>query len=96
MLLILIKNQTNTQECVVFNNDCVRKLAHDLKLLGQAAIQIVYSKDGSQVVKAEHFPVETLRAEKADENGEIAVYYYCPDWTKANQTRNTNVFHLLV
>ncbi len=67
----------------LFNNDCVRKLAHDLKLLGQAAIQIVYSKDRSQIVKAEHFPVETLRAEKADENGEIAAYYYCPDWTKA-------------
>ena len=67
----------------LFNNDCVRKLAHDLKLLGQASIQIVYSKDRSQIVKAEHFPVETLRAEKANENGEIAAYYYCPDWTKA-------------
>ena len=67
----------------LFNNDCIRKLAHDLKLLGQCAMQVIYSKDRSQIVQVEHFPIETLRAEKTDEAGDIAAYYYCPDWSKA-------------
>ena len=67
----------------LFNNDCVRKLAHDLKLLGQCSMQIIYSKDRSQIVQVEHFPVETLRAEKNNGDGEVEAYYYCPDWKKA-------------
>ncbi len=70
----------------LFNNDCVRKLAHDLKLLGQCSLQVIYSKDRSQIVQVEHFPVETLRAEKCNEDGDIESYYYAPDWTKVKPT----------
>ena len=28
----------------------------------------------------EHFPIETLRAEKANEDGDIEGYYYWNDW----------------
>ena len=48
----------------LFNNDCVRKLAYDLKLLGQCAIQVIYSKDRKKIAQVEHFPVETLRVRK--------------------------------
>ena len=66
----------------LFNNDCVRKLCYDLKLMGGCAIQIIYSKDRSKVAQVEHFPIETLRAEKANDKGDIDAYYYFKDWSK--------------
>ena len=66
----------------MFNKDTVRKLCYDLKLMGQCAMQIIYSKDRKSIAKVEHFPIETLRAEKANEKGEVEAYYYCKDWSK--------------
>lgn len=64
----------------IFNDSCLRKITFDLKLLGEASFQVLY-KDG-QVAKAEHFPRQTLRAEKCNEDGEIEAYYYHNDWSK--------------
>lgn len=62
----------------------LRKLTLDLKMLGEAALQITYK--GSKIDKIQHFPRETLRAEKCDENGDILNYYYASDWSKVNRT----------
>jgi len=70
------------QMVALFNDDCVRKVAYDLKLMGQCALQVIYSKDRSKIVKLEHMPVETLRAEKCNDKGEIEAYFYFNDWTK--------------
>ena len=70
----------------LFKKDVVRKLCYDLKLMGNCAIQIIYSKDRSRIVQIEHLPVETLRAEKCNEDGDIPAYYYFKDW--ANITRS--------
>ena len=59
----------------------VRKLSYDLKLMGQCAVQIIYSKDRKSIAQLEHFPIETLRAEKANDKGEVEAYYYFKDWT---------------
>lgn len=64
----------------MFGKNVVRKLCYDLKLMGQCASQIIYSKDRKKIVKVEHFPIETLRAEKANEKGDIPAYYYFKDW----------------
>lgn len=64
----------------IFSNDDVRKTVLDLKLLGEGSMQVIY-KNG-KVYKAEHFPRQTLRAEKCNEDGEIEAYYYHYDWTK--------------
>ena len=64
----------------IFGKNVVRKLCYDLKLMGQCAAQIIYSKDRKKIVKVEHFPIETLRAEKANEKGDIPAYYYFKDW----------------
>ena len=64
----------------MFKKDVVRKLCYDLKLMGQCAVQVVYSKDRSKISLLEHLPIETLRAEKANEEGEIPAYYYFKDW----------------
>ena len=66
----------------LFNNDCIRKLAYDLKLMGQCAIQVIYSKDRKKIAQIEHIPIETIRAEKANEKGDIEGYYYFKDWSK--------------
>lgn len=66
----------------MLKKDTVRKLCYDLKLMGQCAIQVIYSKDRKTIAKLEHFPVETLRAEKANDKGEIPAYFYFKDWTE--------------
>jgi len=62
----------------IFSNECLRNISLDLKLLGEASFQVLY-KD-SKVVKSEHFPRQTLRAEKCNEDGDIEAYYYFHDW----------------
>ena len=64
----------------LFSNDAVRKLVYDLKLMGQCAIQVIYSKNRSSIAQIEHFPIETLRAEKANEDGDVEAYYYFNNW----------------
>ena len=70
------------QAIVLLNKKCVRKLSYDLKLMGQCAIQIIYSKDRKTIAQVEHMPVETLAMEKCDDNGDINGFYYCADWSK--------------
>jgi len=67
----------------IIEDDCLRKVCQDLKLLGEASFQITYK--GKQISKITHFPRETLRAEKMNDNGEIENYYYSPDWTKVDK-----------
>jgi len=64
----------------LFHADCVRKLVVDRKMLGQCAIQIHYSKDRKKILKAYHIPVNLLRAEKCNKDGEIEGYYYSDNW----------------
>ena len=67
----------------LFTDECLSRLAIDLKLFGQASLQVIYNTDHSKVVQAEHYPVETLRAEKcSSESGDIEAYYYSPDWSQ--------------
>jgi len=80
------KPEQYAQMISLFHKDCVRKLCFDLKLMGACAMQVIYSKDRSKVAQVEHMPVETLRAEKCNDKGEIEAYYYHPDW--ANYKRN--------
>lgn len=58
--------------------NALRKVALERKLLGMAAMQIGYDK--GQVSFIEHFPMQTLRAEKCNDKGEIEAWYYHPDW----------------
>jgi len=66
----------------LFTKDCMKKICYDYKMMGQAALQIIYSKDRSKIVQVEHIPVETLRAEKVDKQGIIKHYYYAKDWSE--------------
>ena len=48
-------------------------------MMGQAAVQVIYTKDRTKIFEVEHIPIETLRAEKAIE-GKVRAYYYHPKW----------------
>ena len=50
--------------------------------MGQATFQVIYTEDKSRIAQVEHFPVETLRMEKCNEDGDVEAYWYSKDWTK--------------
>ena len=60
----------------------VKRVANDYKMLGQAAMQVVYNKSKTKIIKVIHFPMECLRAEKCDAKGIIRAYYYHPKWSE--------------
>jgi hypothetical protein len=60
----------------------VKRVSNDYKMLGQAAMQIVYNKSKTKIIKVLHFPMECLRAEKCDSKGIIRAYYYHPKWAE--------------
>ena len=70
----------------LIKKECVKKVCYDYKMMGQAAVQIIYSKDRSKIAMVSHMPVETLRAEKAS-NGEIKAYYYSSDWEEVTLSK---------
>jgi hypothetical protein len=68
------------QLMTIFNSECIKKMIVDRKMLGQFAIQVHYSKDHKSILKAYHMPVNLLRAEKCNKDGEIEGYYYSDNW----------------
>jgi len=64
----------------LFSKKCLKSVCYDYKIMGNAAMQIIYSKDRKSVARVEHIPVQTLRAEKASKDGKIKAYYYHSDW----------------
>ena len=70
----------------LFKKNVVRKLCYDLKLMGQCAVQVIYSKDRKKIAQIEHMPIETLRAEKANSDGDIPAYYYFKDWANIKKS----------
>ena len=75
------KPQMYAKMKLLFKPSCMRKLVNDYKLLGQGALQVIYNKTKTSIVKVVHFPMETLRAEKA-KDGKIKAYYYHPKWSE--------------
>jgi len=64
----------------LISKDCLKAAVMDRKMLGMAALQVTYDK--GLVKKVTHFPMQTLRAEKCNEDGEVEAWYYHPDWAK--------------
>ena len=60
----------------------LKRVVNDFYMLGNAAFQVIYTADKSKIAEVYHMPVETLRAEKCNEEGEIEAYYYAYDWSK--------------
>jgi hypothetical protein len=69
------------QMMALFSTEDVRKIIIDRKMLGQYAWQVHYNDKHDKILKAYHIPVNLLRAEKCNKDGEIEAYYYSDDWT---------------
>ena len=69
-----------TQLITAFKHQDMRKVIFDRKGLGMASIQVLY-KNG-EPYRLEHFPMQTLRPQKKNEEGEIEAWYYHPNWAK--------------
>ena len=75
----------------LFTKDCLRKITSDYKMMGQCALQVIYSKDHSRITEVYHMPVESLRAEKCNEEGDIEAYYYAKDWNSVANKKETPI-----
>lgn len=64
---------------MIFKDSDLKKVCLDLKLLGQAAFNVVWNKGKTEIKKAKHIPIQNLRPEKA-QNGKIYAYYYSNNW----------------
>ena len=71
----------------LFTKDCLRKVTADFKMMGQCAFQVIYSKDHSKVTEVYHMPIESLRAEKCNEEGDIEAYYYAKSWAAVSSKK---------
>lgn len=69
----------------LLSKECVRHLCTDIKLLGQCAMQVIYTKDRKKIAQVHHIPVQLLRAEKCNEDGKIEGYYYSDDWSNVKK-----------
>ena len=76
----------------VFHEDCLRNCAMDLKMLGQYAIHLVKSKDKKKYVAAYHWPIQTLRPERCNEDGDVEGYYFAADWAKLKRGQKPKRF----
>lgn len=71
-------NQYAQMKSIIKDNE-LSKIVLDRKLLGMAAMQVTYLK--GKVKSITHFPMETLRASKIKDSGEIESWFYHPNWT---------------
>ena len=72
-----MKPEDYAQAMLLFDDSTTERLCYDLKAMGQCAIQVVYSIDRTRIVECNHWPVETLRSGKCNEDGEVEFYFYC-------------------
>ena len=75
----------------LFSKDCMRKVSADLKMMGQCSFQVIYSKDHSKVTEVHHMPIESLRAERCNDEGEVEAYYYAKDWDAVGDRKETPI-----
>ena len=80
-----VKPNDYAQMMALFGKKDVRQLVTDLKLLGQCAMQVIYSKDRKRIVNVHHMPVQLLRPEKCNEEGKIEAYYYSDNWQEVRK-----------
>jgi len=65
---------------MLFSKDCTKKAVTDMYLLGQCALQVIYSKNKKTIVDVQHMPVHLLRPQKCNKEGVIENYYYSDNW----------------
>jgi hypothetical protein len=65
-----------------------KRVSYDLKVFGNAAYQVFWNDDHTQIKKMFHIPIQTLRAEKLGNEPKIENYYYCIDWNDQRKIKD--------
>jgi hypothetical protein len=65
----------------ILKEDDLRRIIFDLYALGQCALQIHYDKGHKAITRAFHTPIQLLRPEKCNQDGDIVGYYYSDNWS---------------
>lgn len=86
-------NNANGNETL---HEVLKKVAFDFKLQGAFALNIVWSKDRTQIAEIYHIPVEKIRCERPDEFGKTNAYYVSGDWanTRTNKPYRVPAFNV--
>jgi len=86
-------NNANGNETL---HEVLKKVAFDFKLQGAFALNIVWSKDRTQIAEIYHIPVEKIRCERPDELGKTRGYYVSGDWanTRTNKPYRVPAFNV--
>ena len=77
-------NRANGNESL---HEVIKKLAFDFKLQGGFALNIVWSKDRTQIAEIYHLDVSKLRCARPNEFGKTPGYYISADWTNTRQNK---------
>ena len=86
-------NNANSNETL---HEVLKKVAFDFKLQGAFALNIIWSKDRTQIAAIHHIPVEKIRCERPDEFGKTRAYYVSGDWanTRTNKPYRVPAFNV--
>ena len=77
-------NRANGNESL---HEVIKKLSFDFKLQGAFALNIVWSKDRTQIAEIYHVAVEKIRCARPDEFGKTTGYYISADWSNTRQNK---------
>ena len=65
----------------ILKEDDLRRIIFDLYALGQCALQIHYDKGHKAITRVFHTPIQLLRPEKCNQDGDIVGYFYSDNWS---------------
>ena len=68
-------------------HEVIKKCAFDFKLQGGFALNIIWSRDRTQISEIYHIPVEKIRVEKPNEMGKVTGYFVSADWSNTRQNK---------
>ena len=85
-------NRANGNESL---HEVLKKVSFDFKLQGAFALNIVWSKDRTQIAEIYHVGVEKIRCARPDEFGKTKGYYISSDWgnTRINKPKYVPAFN---
>jgi len=77
--------QANSKETL---QEVITKISFDLKLQGAYALNIIWSKDRTEISEIYHIGCEKIRAGIPNEMGVVDTYYVSADWSNPRQKNN--------
>ena len=66
-------------------NEVFEKVVMDYQTFGGYSLNVIWSKDGSQIAEYYHIPFNDVRSGKMNEDERVENYYYSVDWTNVRK-----------